>query len=95
VRYELQLFTNYEDADMATKQIYQLKITLQDIEPPIWRRLQLPSTYDFWQLHCAIQDAFGWTDSHLHQFSYPNDQLCLLYSGVPFENDDDLLADGT
>ena len=52
------------------KQLYQLKITLQDIEPPIWRRILIPSTYDFWQLHCAIQDAFGWTDSHLHEFTY-------------------------
>ena len=75
------------------KQIYQLKITLQDIEPPIWRRILVPSTYEFWQLHCAIQDAFGWTDSHLHQFAYPNDRSVKpLIFGVPFENDDDLLA---
>lgn len=55
---------------MATKQIYQLKITLQDIEPLIWRRIQVPSTCTFWELHSYIQDAFGWTNSHLHQFIY-------------------------
>lgn len=52
------------------KYIYQLKITLQDIEPPIWRTLQVPSTCTFWDLHSYIQDAFGWTNSHLHQFTY-------------------------
>lgn len=53
---------------MPTKQIYQLKITLKDIEPLIWRRIQVPGTYNFWELHCAIQDAFGWTNSHMHKF---------------------------
>jgi hypothetical protein len=50
------------------KQIYQFKITLHDIEPKIWRRIQVPENYSFWDLHVAIQDAMGWTDSHLHQF---------------------------
>lgn len=53
-----------------TKQIYQLRITLQDVEPPIWRIIQIPSTCDFWVLHSFIQDAFGWTNSHMHQFIY-------------------------
>lgn len=49
-------------------QVYQFKITLEEIDPPIWRRIQVPETYSFWDLHVAIQDAMGWTDSHLHQF---------------------------
>ncbi len=80
---------------MATKRIYQLKITLQDIEPPIWRRIQIPSTYDFWDLHSAIQDAFGWTNSHLHSFTY-TDQYSgdPIVFGIPFEPEfeDDLVA---
>jgi hypothetical protein len=48
--------------------VYQFKITLRDIRPPIWRRIQVPETYSFWDLHVAIQDAMGWTDSHLHEF---------------------------
>ncbi|HPP37607.1 MAG TPA: plasmid pRiA4b ORF-3 family protein, partial [Thermosynergistes sp.] len=44
--------------------VYQFKITLRDIKPPIWRRIQVPETYTFWDLHVAIQDAMGWTDSH-------------------------------
>lgn len=49
-------------------QVYQFKITLKDIKPPIWRRIQVPETYTFWDLHVAIQDAMGWVDYHLHQF---------------------------
>jgi hypothetical protein len=48
--------------------VYQFKITLRDIRPPIWRRIQVPADYSFWDLHVAIQDAMGWEDSHLHAF---------------------------
>jgi len=48
--------------------VYQLKITIKDSRPPIWRRLLLPSSATFWELHIAIQDSFGWKDYHLHEF---------------------------
>lgn len=51
-----------------TPLIYELKITLLEIEPPIWRRLQVQSTIPLCCLHDAIQVVMGWTDSHLHQF---------------------------
>jgi hypothetical protein len=47
---------------------YELKTTIIGIQPPIWRRLQVPSTMRLCCLHDALQTAFGWTDSHLHQF---------------------------
>ena len=47
--------------------IYQFKITLKDIQPPIWRRIQVRDcTLD--KLHEHIQTAMGWTNSHLHHF---------------------------
>jgi hypothetical protein len=48
--------------------IYHLKISLEGIEPPIWRRLQVPGTGNLGWLHAVIQVAMGWTNSHLHQF---------------------------
>lgn len=54
------------------KHIYQFKITLEEVEPQIWRRIQVPEKYSFWDLHVAIQDAMNWTDSHLHQFDIVN-----------------------
>lgn len=53
---------------MRLMEILQLRITLTSIDPPIWRRIQIPATFTFWDLHVAIQDAMGWSDSHLHVF---------------------------
>ncbi|MFK8186265.1 MAG: plasmid pRiA4b ORF-3 family protein [Phormidesmis sp.] len=58
---------------MATRKkatdIYQLKITLRDIRPPIWRRVQVSSDVTLSHLHWVIQLAMGWTNSHLHSFT--------------------------
>ncbi|MEI7669921.1 MAG: plasmid pRiA4b ORF-3 family protein [Pseudomonadota bacterium] len=59
---------------MKTKpsSVYQFKITLEEIKPIIWRRIQVPQRYNFWDLHVAIQDSMGWQDYHLHQFEMVN-----------------------
>lgn len=49
--------------------IYRFKISLLDIEPEIWRVIEVPESYTFWDLHVAIQDAMGWLDYHLHSFN--------------------------
>ena len=51
---------------------YQIKVTLLDSQPPIWRRLLVPSTITLDKLHHILQKAMGWTDSHLHQFRVGN-----------------------
>ncbi|MBI3106125.1 MAG: plasmid pRiA4b ORF-3 family protein [Candidatus Rokubacteria bacterium] len=48
--------------------IYQLKITLKDLRPLIWRRFQVPGDYTLDRLHRVIQRVMGWTDSHLHEY---------------------------
>lgn len=48
--------------------IFQFKIILNDSKPKIWRRILVPAKYTFFDLHCAIQNAMGWADSHLHAF---------------------------
>jgi hypothetical protein len=48
--------------------VVQLKITLQGVDPPIWRRVQIPATLSLAELHEVIQAAMGWEDCHLHQF---------------------------
>ncbi len=54
------------------EKIYQFRITLKDIQPPVWRQVQVPETYNFWELHVAIQDSMGWLDYHLHEFHIVN-----------------------
>lgn len=62
----------------------QLKITLLFVIPLVWRRILVPRTYTFWDLHVAIQDSMGWKHAHLHEFevldqsSQPRDRI-----GIP------------
>lgn len=63
--------------------ICQFKITLLDIEPAIWRRIQVEDgTLD--DLHEHIQSAMGWTNSHLHRFEIKGERY----------GDPELLDDG-
>jgi hypothetical protein len=47
---------------------YRVRVDLKGTKPPLWRRLELSSDLLLDEVHQVIQDAFGWTDSHLHQF---------------------------
>lgn len=81
---------------MSGNQVLQFKITLKDIKPAIWRRIQISDACSFWDLHVAIQDAMGWTDSHLHAFtvSRSNNKKDSLAFGIPDNsgfNDEDIL----
>ncbi|CAM3027189.1 plasmid pRiA4b ORF-3 family protein [Komagataeibacter xylinus] len=46
----------------------QIRVSIDDIEPAVWRRLVVPSEWNLEQLHLAIQAAFNWWNSHLHEF---------------------------
>ncbi len=48
--------------------VHQLKISLEGVEPIVWRRVQLRSTDTLARLHEVIQIAMGWENYHLHRF---------------------------
>ncbi len=48
--------------------VHRLKINLHGAKPPIWRRVEVPSTITLQQLHQIIQYAFGWHDCHMWVF---------------------------
>lgn len=50
--------------------VCQFLIVLPNTDPLVWRRVQVPEGYSFWDLHVAIQDAMGWKDCHLHEFAF-------------------------
>ncbi len=52
----------------AAPRAYRLKVTLQDVRPPIWRRFTVRDDLTLLKLHQLLQIIMGWTDSHLHQF---------------------------
>jgi hypothetical protein len=54
-------------AKSAKGTVYQLKIALDDIRPPIWRRVQTKDC-TLAKLHDIIQIVMGWQDYHLHDF---------------------------
>lgn len=70
-------------------EIYEVKATLRYITPPIWRRLQIRADATLEGLHYALQDAFGWTNSHLHRFLVGKRS----YGMILDELDDDLEDD--
>jgi hypothetical protein len=49
--------------------LYQLRITLRDVDPPIWRRILVPGTVDLGSLHRVIQTAMGWSDVEVDEAS--------------------------
>jgi hypothetical protein len=53
----------------SAQDVYQIKITLLGTEPPIWRRLLVPSSMTLEQLHDALQTVMGWENCHMHEFS--------------------------
>jgi hypothetical protein len=52
--------------------IYQIKIELNDISPPVWRRFLVKSDVLLSDLHLILQTIMGWTNSHLHHFIKEN-----------------------
>jgi hypothetical protein len=72
--------------------VLQFKITLLEVEPLAWRRIQISDSCTFWDLHVAIQDAMGWNDAHLHEFtvmdiSASNNE----FIGIPPDPDEDYI----
>lgn len=51
----------------VSERLYQFKISLKDIEPTIWRRIQVKEC-NLERFHIHLQLAMGWQNCHLHQF---------------------------
>jgi hypothetical protein len=49
--------------------VYQVKVTLEDVRPAIWRRLLVRGDTRLGRLHDILQSTMGWWNSHLHQFT--------------------------
>ena len=50
--------------------VHQVVVTLCEVDdPPVWRRLLVPSAISLDRLHDVLQAAMGWQNSHLHSFT--------------------------
>ena len=68
------------------ERFYLLTIRLLEIEPEIWRRFVVPASISLDRLHDVIQIVMGWTDSHLHEFTFGKKR----YTEYPEYKDDGL-----
>ena len=69
-----------------TLPIYELKIRLENIDPPVWRQVQTDDC-SLAELHNIIQIAMGWEDEHMHAFVIDDEQYGNLKYGCDFEYD--------
>jgi len=53
----------------GNRAIYQIRIALQEIQPSIWRRIEVWEAITLAQLHTILQIVMGWEDYHLHEFT--------------------------
>jgi len=47
---------------------YRLRVSLNEVEPAVWREIIVPAAASLSDLHRILQIALGWWDSHLHDF---------------------------
>lgn len=76
-------FGNEADAPSC----YRLKITLADVRPAVWRRIEILGDTTLSRLHRMFQATMGWEDSHLHVFRMNGLQYGALNPELPFLNE--------
>lgn len=62
----------------APTRIYELEIELAHIKPRIWRRILVPDTMTLATLDRVVQEAFGWENCHLHEFTIGDEQYGMV-----------------
>ena len=68
--------------------VYELKVTLEGADPPIWRRFRVPCQITLADLHLVVQAAMGWENDHLYEFEVAKRRI-----GEPSRDDDDRRED--
>ena len=72
---------------MASSSIgYQLKLTVKEIEPEIWRRILVHPAVSLHQLHKVIQKLMGWVDYHLYQYTINGERYAPPYADEDYED---------
>ncbi len=67
--------------------VFQLRLTLEDVRPVVWRRLLVPGSVRLDKLHRMFQAAMGWEDYHLHSFEIGGLRFGMQFDEFP---DDEL-----
>jgi len=66
----------------SPQNVFQLKLTLRYIKPPIWRRVLVPDNILLGDLHYIIYPAMGWGGFHMHCFRFGGGFNPVEYAGT-------------
>ena len=66
-----------------------LRISLNDVQPEIWRTFEVASLGTLGDLHGAVVGAMGWDDSHLHSFMVDEKWYSPMYESMETVGDDE------
>jgi len=64
----------------AKASVFQLKVTLGEVTPPVWRRVRMPGDIKLHECHELLQVLMGWTNSHLHRFKIDGQEFAPKWS---------------
>ena len=75
----------FDPPKVTTNAMFDVTVSLVDVEPKIWRRFLLARTATFAELHQAIQDACGWENYHAWAFrdAKGRDDIAGVFEDVP------------
>lgn len=71
------------------KEIMQFRLSLLEVRPAVWRRIQVPADCTLARLHKIIQAVMGWHDSHLHEFTVAG----RIYGDPEIDEDERIIDD--
>jgi hypothetical protein len=73
----------------AKNLVYQMKVTLKGITPPIWRRFQVTGDTTLYVFHGVVQTVMGWLGGHMHEFEIHGTPY-----GDPAESEEEVIDEG-
>jgi hypothetical protein len=59
-----------------------LRVSLSDVEPEIWRVIEVEADITLGGFHGALVGAMGWEDSHLHSFMVDDEWYSTVLEGI-------------
>lgn len=74
---------------------YEIKVTIKNSKPPIWRKIVIPADINFMQLHNIIQTAFEWLNYHLYEFDLKDFSLKITNDEEAVDEEDFFISEET
>lgn len=66
-----------------------LRVSLNDVEPEIWRVIEIEADITLGGLHDVLIGAMGWKDSHLHSFMVNDEWYSTVIESIETIGDDE------